>query len=93
MPYWGQEMYKLHNGSVYISSYSTSAIYKKNASKFTQIWQGAMFESQVGAKSYTVVTNAMIPLGNNATVSAKDYFNGLSTSLTAEDWANGFMPQ
>ena len=93
MPYWGQEMYKLHNEAAYISSYSTSAIYKKNASKFTQIWQGTMFTSQNGSKSYNVVTNAMIPLGNNTTLSAKDYFNGLATGISADKWASNFMPQ
>lgn len=93
MPYWGQEMYRLHNESSYVSSYSTSPIYKKNASKFTEIYQGAMFESQVDAKTYTVVTNAMIPLENNKTVSAIDYFKGLSKGITANDWKNEFVPQ
>ena len=93
MPYWGKEMYRLHNEAAYVSSYSTSPIYKKNASKFTEIWQGTMFESLVGAKTYNIVTNAMIPLGNNTTVSAVDYFNGLAGALTADDWKNGFLPQ
>ena len=93
MPYWGQEMYRLHNEGCYISSYSTSEIYKKNASKFTQIWQGTMFESKQSDKSYTVVTTAMIPLGNNVTVSAKDYFNGLAAGITADEWASDFMPK
>ena len=93
MPYWGQEMYRLHNEKAYISSYSTSGIYKKNATKFTQIWQGTMFNTIQGDKSYNVVTTAMIPLENNVTVSAKDYFNGLSEALTADDWASGFIPQ
>lgn len=93
MPYWGQEMYRLHNEKAYISSYSTSGIYKKNATKFTQIWQGTMFNTIQGEKSYNIVTTAMIPLENNVTVSAKDYFNGLSEALTADDWASGFIPQ
>ena len=93
MPYWGQEMYRLHNEASYISSYSTSPIYKKNASKFTQIWEGTMFKSQIGTKSYTIVTNAMVPLGNNKTVSAKDYFEGLAQGITADDWKNTFIPQ
>jgi ABC-type glycerol-3-phosphate transport system substrate-binding protein len=93
MPYWGQEMYRLHNENAYVSSYSTSGIYKKNASKFTQIWEGKMFESQIGNKTYNIVTNAMIPLGNNATLSAKEYFEGLAVGITADDWKNGFIPQ
>ena len=93
MPYWGKEMYRLHNEASYISSYSTSPIYKKNASKFTQIWEGTMFKSQIGSKSYTIVTNAMVPLGNNKVVSAKDYFEGLAQGITADDWKNTFIPQ
>ncbi len=93
MPYWGQEMYKLHEEKAYISSYSTSAIYKRNAAKFTQIWQGKMFETLQGDKSYSIVPTAMIPLENNVTVSAKAYFNGLSDALTAADWASEFLPK
>ena len=93
MPYWGQEMYRLHNEKAYISSYSTSPIYKKNASKFTQIWQGTMFESKVDNKSYTILTNAMVPLDNNQTVSARTYFEGLAAGITADDWSRDFMPQ
>jgi hypothetical protein len=59
MPYWGQEMYRLHNEKAYVSSYSTSTIYKRNASKFTQLWEGTMFESEVDGKSYKDVTIAM----------------------------------
>ena len=93
MPYWGQEMYKLHNNASYVSSYSTSAIYKKNASKFTQIWEGKMFESLVGDKSYNIITTAMIPLENNKTVSAKEYFEGLAKGITADKWQKDFLPQ
>ena len=93
MPYWGQEMYRLHTEGAYMSNYSTSPIYKKNATKFTQIWQGAMFKSQVDTKSHTVVTNAMIPLGNNKTLSAREYFEGLEKGITASDWRNDFLPQ
>ena len=93
MPYWGQEMYRIHNEASYISSYSTSAIYKKNATKFTQIWQGTMFETKLSDKTYTLVATAMVPLGNNKTVSAVEYFNGLAAGITAEDWATEFKPQ
>lgn len=93
MPYWGREMYRLHNEAAYVSSYSTSSIYKKNADKFTQIYQGTMFKSKVGDKTYSLVTNAMIPLENNTTVSAIDYFEGLASAITADDWRNGFIPQ
>jgi hypothetical protein len=93
MPYWGKEMYRLHNEASYISSYSTSAIYKKNADKFTQIYQGKMFETKQADKSYNIVTVAMIPLENNKTLSAKEYFDGLAQAITAEKWANDFLPQ
>ena len=93
MPYWGQEMYKIHNENSYVSSYSTSPIYKKNASKFTQIWQGTMFECTIGDKSYTNITNAMIPLGNNVPVSAEEYFKGLAVGISADDWKNEFLPK
>ena len=93
MPYWGREMYKLHNENAYISSYSTSAIYKKNASDFTQFWQGTMFQSELGSKTYDTVTNAMVPIEGNKTYSAQEYFNGLSKILTAEKWRNSFLPQ
>ena len=90
MPYWGQEMYRLHNEEAYISSYSTSDIYKKNASKFTQIWQGDMFASELGSETIKIVTNAMIPLGNNKVYSAREYFEGLAKGITADDWAKNF---
>ncbi len=94
MPYWGQEMYRLHNEAAYVSSYSTSSVYKKNASKFTQLWEGTMFKSQVSAtKSFNIVTAAMVPLENNVTVSAIDYFKGLAEALTADDWATEFLPK
>jgi hypothetical protein len=76
-----------------MSSYSTSGIYKKNASKFTQMWTGTMYESLVAGKTYNILTTAMIPLGNNKTVSAKDYFNGLASAITAEKWTKEFLPQ
>lgn len=93
MPYWGQEMYRLHNENVYISSYSTSGLYKKNAGKFTQLWQGEMYKSKQSDKTYSVITTAMVPLGNNKTVSARDYFAGLGTALTADEWNKTFRPQ
>jgi hypothetical protein len=97
MPYWGQEMYRLHSENAYMSSYSTSGIYKKNASKFTQMWQGTMYESKVNVagaeKTYNILTTAMIPLDKNKVVSPKDYFNGLATAITAEKWTKEFIPQ
>ena len=93
MPYWGREMYRIHNEASYISSYSTSAVYKTNASKFTQIWQGTMFECKHGDKSYNIITNAMIPLGNNVTLTAVDYFNGLAAGITADEWKSEFLPK
>lgn len=93
MPYWGQEMYRLHNEKAYVSSYSTSTIYKRNASKFTQLWEGTMFESVVDGKSYKDVTIAMIPQQDKKTVSAIEYFNGLAAGITADDWKTSFLPQ
>ncbi len=93
MPYWGQEMYRLHNEDAYVSSYSTSLVYKRNASKFTQLWEGTMFKTLVDGKSYKDVTIAMIPQKDKKTVSALEYFNGLAAGLTAEDWKKSFLPQ
>jgi hypothetical protein len=47
-----------------------------------------MFQSTIGSTTYGVVTEAMI-LNK---VSAKDYFNGLSSYLTENRWKTEFMP-
>ena len=91
MPYWGREMYRIHNEASYVSSYSTSGIYKKNASNFTQIWEGKMFASKLGDKTFNVVTNAMIPLGGNTTYTAREYFEGLEKGITSSKWEQEFM--
>ena len=93
MPYWGQEMYRLHNEAAYVSNYSTSAVYKQNASKFTQMWQGTMFETVVEGKSYNDVTIAMIPQENKKQVSALEYFNGLAEGISKSEWEKDFIPQ
>ena len=95
MPYWGQEMYRLHTEASYISSYSTSPLYKKNAAAFTQIWQGKMFTTKHESvtEEFNVVPTAMIKLEDNPTLSAKQYFDGLAKVLTAEKWQSDFIPQ
>ena len=93
MPYWGQEMYRLHNEAAYVSSYSTSAIYKKNASKFTEIWQGVMFKTTIGSTSYKVVPDAMLSFDGKAGVTAKDYFEGLAVALDSAEWNKNFIPK
>ena len=54
-----------------------------------------MFESKPtgSEKEFTIVTNAMISLGNNKTYSAKEYFEGLVNGITSDDWKNGFLPK
>lgn len=93
MPFWGQEMYRLHNESAYVSGYSTAPIYKLNASKYTQLWTGTMFESLVAGETYKDVTIAMIPKEGKKTVTAREYFEGLAAGITADEWKNDFIPQ
>ena len=93
MPYWGQEMYRLHNEAAYVSSYSTSAVYKKNASKFTEIWQGVMFRTTIGNNTYKVVPDAMLSFEGKVGVSAKEYFEGLAVALDSAAWAKDFIPK
>ena len=52
-----------------------------------------MFECKHGDKSYNIITNAMIPLGNNVTLTAVDYFNGLAAGITADEWKSEFLPK
>ena len=87
MPYWGQELYRLHNEAHFISTYSKSPIYKANAGKFTEHFNAIMYQSKVGNSTHTVVPTAMLEDG----VSAIEYFNGLSAHLTADRWTREFL--
>ena len=88
IPYWGQELYRLHNEAKFISSYSKSAIYRANAGNFTEHFNAKMYASTVGKLTHKVVPTAMI----EDNVTAEQYFNGLSVALTAEIWAREFIP-
>ena len=88
MPYWGRDLYRMHNEAHFMSAYSKSAIYRANAGSFTEHFNGKMYQSQIGNSTHNIVPTAMIEKG----VSAKDYFNGLSTYLTESKWASEFVP-
>lgn len=89
MPYWGQELYRLHNSATFVPTYSNSLIYKANARAFTEYFNSTMFSSTVGKTTHKVVPTAMIEDG----VSALEYFNGLSTYFTESRWASSFVPK
>ena len=88
MPYWGQELFRLHNEAHFMSSYSKSPIYKLNEGAYTEYWNAKMFQSTIGYITHGVVTEAMILDG----VSAEEYFEGLSAYLTDVRWEKEFMP-
>ncbi len=93
MPYWGRELYKMHNEAHFMSTYSKSELYKLNEGAYTEYWNAKMFKTQIKESAYifneyNVVTNAII-LND---VSAKAYFEGLSAYLTKERWQTEFMP-
>ena len=88
MPYWGRELYKMHNEASFMSTYSSAPLYQLNENAYTEYWTAKMFHSNVGGTTYKVVTESMI-LNK---VSAKDYFNGLSDYLTENRWKTEFMP-
>ena len=88
IPYWGRELYKMHNEANFMSTYSSAPLYQLNENAYTEYWNAKMFHSNVGGTTYKVVTEAMI-LNK---VSAKDYFNGLSDYLTENRWKTEFMP-
>lgn len=93
MPFWGQEMYRLHNQKAYISTYSTSEIYKKNAGAFTQYYQGKMFRTLVSGVPYETIPAAMVKAKSSENVSARDYFEGLAKVLTETEWKDNFLPK
>ena len=88
MPYWGRELYRMHNEANFMSTYSSAPLYQLNENAYTEYWNAKMFQSTIGETTYGVVTEAMI-LNK---VSAKDYFNGLSNYLTENRWNTEFMP-
>ena len=86
MPYWGQELYRLHNEANFMSPYSKTEVFKANAGAFTEYFNAKMFYTEVGDTEYNVVPSAMFK-----GVSAKDYFEGLAKYLTADRWASEFL--
>ena len=88
MPYWGRELYKMHNEAHFMSTYSKSPLYSMNENNYTEYWTGKMYTAQIGYTENNIVPNAMILDG----VTAKDYFEGLSKYLTKERWEQEFMP-
>ena len=89
IPYWGRELYRMHNEAKFMSTYSKSSLYKLNENKYTQYWTSEMFKSTIGDTTYDKVTNAMILNG----ITAQEYFDGLSTYLNETRWQRDFMPQ
>ncbi len=87
MPYWGQELYRLHNEANFMSTYSKTDVYKANANAFTEYFNSVMFQSAIGRVTYTDIPAAMLTDG----VSAKEYFEGLSVHLTADRWTKEFL--
>ena len=87
IPYWGRELYRMHNEANFMTTYSSSPLYQLNENAYTQYWNATMFQSNVGSTTYGVVTEAMI-LNK---VSATDYFNGLADYLTEARWQREFM--
>ena len=92
MPYWGQELYRLHNEAHFISNYSKHPLYKQNAGKFTEYFTAEMFKSivKINGKDNTVhvVSSTMIKNG----ISAEEYFNGLAKYMTQKEWEDNFIP-
>ena len=88
MPYWGRELYRMHNEANFMTTYSSAPLYQLNENAYTEYWTAKMFQSNVGDTTYSVVTEAMI-LNK---VSAKDYFNGLATHLTESRWSAEYIP-
>lgn len=90
MPFWGQELYKLHQQANFTVTYAKTPLYKANEGKFTEHWNAVMYKTivQVDGKKveYQLVTRAMF-----SGVSAKDYFEGLSAYLTPQRWETDFM--
>ena len=86
IPYWGRELYRMHNEANFMTTYSSAPLYQLNENAYTQYWNAEMFKSSKSGNG--VVTEAMI-LNK---VSAKDYFNGLAEYLTEARWQREFMP-
>ena len=86
MPYWGQEMYRLHTEANFVANYSKSDVYKVNAGYFTEYWRAKMFCTEAGGTEYNIVPSAMFK-----GVTAKEYFEGLSKYLTPDRWEKDFL--
>ncbi len=87
IPYWGQQLYGLHNAANYIPSYSKSELYVKYASDFTEIYRGKMFQSKSGGKYFLSAHSAMIENG----ITAEQYFKGLSEALNKGEWERRYL--
>ena len=87
IPYWGQQLYGLHNAANYIPSYSKSELYVKYASDFTEIYRGKMFQGKSGGTYFESAYIAMIENG----ITATQYFNGLSEVLNSDEWARRYL--
>ena len=86
MPYWGRELYRMHNEASFMSTYSSAPLYQWNENAYTEYWTAKMFQSS--ADETGIVANTMI-LNK---VSAADYFNGLVEHLNETRWEKEFMP-
>ena len=87
MPYWGRSIYKMHQSATFVSTYSTSPVYKRNASALTTGFQAEMFWTKVGGEDYNKVTTAI----RDYKLTAEQYFNGLSAYLTPNEWNKNFL--
>lgn len=93
MPFWGQELYRLHKEAKFVSNYSKSPVYKANAGTFTEYFDGTMYESTVTTTNGKEITVKVIPSAMiEDNVSAIDFFNGLALAMTEERWSREFLP-
>ncbi len=82
---WGKTMVDLHQNADFAYQDSSSTIMQNYS---TDLWYSPrLWYSVVNGKTYTYPTTAMI----NDSVSAKDYFNGLSAYWTESVWKNKFQ--
>ncbi|MBQ7373278.1 MAG: extracellular solute-binding protein [Clostridia bacterium] len=87
MPYWGQQLYKMHGEVNYIPSYSKSELYVKYASDFTEIYRGKMFQGKYNGTYFERAHTAMIENG----ITAEQYFMGLANVLNSDEWARRYL--
>jgi hypothetical protein len=73
MPYWGRELYKMHNEAHFMSTYSKSPLYSMNENNYTQYWTGKMYTAQIGYTENNIIPNAMILDGVTAKEPSADH--------------------